>query len=709
MGREYIKQFNELFGKYRDKKIAIYGTGNNARFIVSHIAGYNFVAFVDDRHIGERIDDMDVVSVDDAVTFSDILLIAATPASTSIVFNRIRKRIPEAFTVFDMRGHRLNGENYYSNNEYWNCTSDDLLKKIDEHDVISFDIFDTLVMRKCYIPKDVFKIVERKIKDVLGIKCSFLAYRVESECECNQKIGVPNFDEIYATFGEKTGLSKDIVEIIKSIEIETEKALLCSRDSVYGALQYAKENGKKIYLMSDMYFNSDVLRALLKCCDIEFDGEILVSCEYRADKKSGGLHRILKEKEHDKSILHIGDNFESDIRQASEAGIDSFGLMSGRDMLACSSGAYICDDIRTLEDSICIGNMISVLFNNPFSLHDSRGKIVIDDYTKLAFIFESITIACLDLLFKNSERYDIILFPSRDGFFIQRLFEEVKADYMERTVASKYFYASRVAITQASSLDESDITTYSNKLYEDEGRDVSHFLNAQFGLDVEERDDWKSKKNYEIPLLYKEDIIGNAIQKKEQYIRYLDKEIGIDRYDRICVFDVVTQGTIVYGLRRILNKEIGCITLGTTAMPNSYVNDTSNVSSIYGNVNEKIDGLAFSVNDFSVLEQFLEMIYSSFEGQFSGFDDDGKPVTVHGSEYNNELLENVQDILNRLVTEFREVYPNGLGVSKEFALQVLRLLYPSNSIMDEEIREKMSFHDPYSDNGECFNLMDLLG
>jgi predicted HAD superfamily hydrolase len=40
----------------------------------------------------------------------------------------------------------------------------DILKMIEKSDVVSFDIFDTLLFRNLYSPTDIFKIMEEKLK-----------------------------------------------------------------------------------------------------------------------------------------------------------------------------------------------------------------------------------------------------------------------------------------------------------------------------------------------------------------------------------------------------------------------------------------------------------------------------------------------------------------------------------------------------------------
>lgn len=49
---------------------------------------------------------------------------------------------------------------------------------IDGYEAISFDIFDTLVMRTVYVNKDVFRIVAEKYSEVIP---AFFDIRVEAE------------------------------------------------------------------------------------------------------------------------------------------------------------------------------------------------------------------------------------------------------------------------------------------------------------------------------------------------------------------------------------------------------------------------------------------------------------------------------------------------------------------------------------------------
>ena len=181
----------------------------------------------------------------------------------------------------------------------------------------------------------------------------------------------------------------------------------------------------------------------------------------------------------------------------------------------------------------------------------------------------------------------------------------------------------------------------------------------------------------------------------------------MDRFEKIAVVDIVTHGTLVYGLSNILGKPVHLIALGTSALPNDYVSNLQFVSSVWGNINEKWHDSVYSLSDVSQLHLFLEMLYASEEGQFGGFSESGGAVTVPGTEYNTELLRNTQNELSTLIKNCKDIHWE--AVSKEFALSAMRMLYSKHTDMAHTLRAKFSFSDPYDGNAQICNLMDGLG
>ena len=75
-----------------------------------------------------------------------------------------------------------------------------LVAEIEKHDIISFDIFDTLVMRKVYYNKDVFRLMALQLDPVWGI--DFFSVRTEAEQVLSRET-YPYIEEIYDYISEK--------------------------------------------------------------------------------------------------------------------------------------------------------------------------------------------------------------------------------------------------------------------------------------------------------------------------------------------------------------------------------------------------------------------------------------------------------------------------------------------------------------------------
>ena len=84
-------------------------------------------------------------------------------------------------------------------------TIDDIVKKSQKYDIVSFDIFDTLITRCIYEPDDAFKILGNLIKDE-----KFIEKRKNSEQHAREKLGHDvNLDEIYDEYMIENNLSKE--------------------------------------------------------------------------------------------------------------------------------------------------------------------------------------------------------------------------------------------------------------------------------------------------------------------------------------------------------------------------------------------------------------------------------------------------------------------------------------------------------------------
>lgn len=301
-----------------------------------------------------------------------------------------------------------------------------LIGRLAEYDVISFDVFDTLVLRNVERPEDVFEVVGNK----LGIE-GFTLARKKVEQSLSEK-GNYNIRDIYFELEQRKGIKKECFQK----EFEAEK-LLC-RDNPYIKEVYesAVKLGKKIIAVSDMYWPKEYIGEILCRCGYTEIKDIYVSCDYELSKKDGKLFEFLKEQEYkNKKILHIGDNYNSDIVQAKKSGIAATQYVSVYEH--GKKYRHNRFEKQTLGQSI-----VNAIINN--EIHN--GICSMDQYEQFGYIYGGPLVAgyCQYINKKAKENnIDKLLFVARDADVICKAYEKYYSEY-----EYEYVYASRNAVAQ---------------------------------------------------------------------------------------------------------------------------------------------------------------------------------------------------------------------------------------------------------------------
>lgn len=205
-----------------------------------------------------------------------------------------------------------------------------VLNRARNAEIISFDIFDTLIMRKCKA-HDVFSLAQEKYNASHSTKIfTFREARVRAErtARRNSPHEEITLDEIYRELCAEYG--SEIAGELKALELEAEFSVIYPNEELKEFYASHVKEGGRIIITSDMYLPGNVIAGMLRRCGYEGYESLYVSSEHRATKKSGGLFRIiLRDKAITPSkILHVGDNIISDYFSPKRLGIDGFLLRS---------------------------------------------------------------------------------------------------------------------------------------------------------------------------------------------------------------------------------------------------------------------------------------------------------------------------------------------------------------------------------------------
>ena len=239
----------------------------------------------------------------------------------------------------------------------------DLDQGIFLHDCISFDLMDTLIMRRVPFAADVFSMVEQRI--VPQISIPFCEYRIRSEKELIAQGFQPTMEGIYSYLAQLANLSEQEKEILMQEEWKAEQEVLLPRRDMTDALRSVCESGKTATVLADTYWSGVRIRDLLREMGVQVYTMILSAADVGSDRAGGlyGHYRAICGE--NKRFLHIGDNAVKDGEWAGANGIDALIIPRALDQYKRDNpGAQIPQDLSTRR---ILGEKIARQYNSPFA------------------------------------------------------------------------------------------------------------------------------------------------------------------------------------------------------------------------------------------------------------------------------------------------------------------------------------------------------
>ncbi len=560
-----IENFRKIFDDKKNMCIAIYGIGRRTATLLPGITDYNITGLLDrdKNNVGKELCDIKVIPIDNIEEKADLIIINSDPSNYEIIFKRISGKVTIPVYYADGRLACLSDKDKsYEQNEYWKSSYEELKDKIDQADIVSFDIFDTLIMRKIFSPEDVFRLLGEKIKAELKLDCNITGIRAQVAAKCGP---FATINEIYEKIKKQIDLTDKNISDIMQLEKKTDMDLCIARKDIAELYEYCIEFGKEVYLISDMYYTLQDIKRLLDKCGLSVidDRHIWISCEKKKDKISGSLW-----KEYSSVVgknakcIHIGDNKIGDIENSKKYGINSYYVMSGKDMLMNSSLSELAANVNTVSDSICLGLVIAKLFNSPFALCSTNGKVSYDDSEIYGYcVYGPLLEKFLIWLYYNSRKdgIDKLLFFARDGYFLEKDYKIV-SELLNDGYKQDWCYLpiSRRLIYMATMKSEDDLKRVVAFPYVGTFAD---YMKSRFEITVTDATaeyndrqinavgDSQNILNWIQP--YKDKIMEQAKRERENYLDYLKSDGDMQAGLSYGTVDVGYYGTNQYYLQRL--------------------------------------------------------------------------------------------------------------------------------------------------------------
>lgn len=692
----------------RHKTLAIYGIGAVARHLTEVLSGHTIAGLMDkaSENIGQTIYGFKVLSYEDVINHVDVIIIAAS----DIYWETISKRIEFLSREYGKTILCTNGEPAGTtppggtNTPYWNTCLKHLKHEINRHEVVSFDIFDTLLCRKIASPDDILQVVDGKARALLPHGLCFLSTRKEAEQECRRRDPHCDIHQIYETLGELFALPITITEALKVLEIQAELSNSAPRTAMIRLFQHAVAAGKSVYLTSDFHLPSPLLRPMLDKWEISGETGLLISCEAKRSKAEGTVWQALLKTVPSREIIHIGDNDHGDISTPEPWGIRSCKVMGCGEMLHASSLRGLAIHATTVQDAMVLGLVQHHLFNDPFALGPTKGVPHIDSLFSFGYLFLGPLIHnyfawLIDELRRDS--FDRVLFLAREGHLLARLYEELRYKLaLQDLPEGVYFKTSRRMASVASLRSMSDIRETLHDSFSGTAQDL---LLHRFGIESDQRGPTRVLVNSdpEVARLvekHKQRILENAEIERRNYLRYMD-DIGLREDSRLALADIGLKGSIQYYLGKFFKASYrGFYLAAFTGLANPYgLGDA--VTALYPE-DTTADSVSSAVCRYHIL---FESAMAAPEGMYLKTNDDG--TFSQGPLFNNQKLyaekSKIHEGIRDFIFDMVELNGSVLApASSRLVEELFALSMSGNCIIEDAIKKTFFVDDQFSVNNE---------
>ncbi len=539
--------------------------------------------------------------------------------------------------------------------------NNNIYKLIEESKIVSFDIFDTLLLRPYMKPTDLFLHLE-----TIENKKGFYDVRKNAEqkfYKVNGRKKEANLDDIY---NQITNFKE-----LKNKELPLELSTLKLNHEVKNFYDYALKLKKKIIISSDMYLPLEFIKSVLNKNEINEYEKLYISNEIGKRKDTGAMYEyIINDLNcNAKDIVHIGDNEYSDYKQAKKYGIKAFLYVPEFKIFADSK---IIKLYKKNQNNFTSSIVTKLILEKSYKYKDYWTAFGYK-YAGV-FIFEYVS-WIYDMCIKNN--INSVFFVARDGYLLKQIFDMIN----KLDIKSNYIYAPRV------------VNYVTNLEYDKNLKEQPDIICKYFNINVDENE--------------LETYIDKNANKLKNMAKKAKEEIGYNKYINQFVDNNLTNIAVVdtisnnLSAQKLIEKEININTIGfyVLTIKNRYANQCC-----YSFIEKKLKNKFLKKN----ITDLIELVCSSPEKPIVMFENGHKIYQNKIKKEEKErqeiyikiekgVLDFVKDVLSTF--KYRELCFNKYVCMEHF------LFYIDN--ISKKDKEEMSkiYRSIYADNSIYISLM----
>ncbi|MEG7531614.1 MAG: hypothetical protein RSF83_09505, partial [Hungatella sp.] len=295
---------------------------------------------------------------------------------------------------------------------------EDLRQRIAEAEVVSFDIFDTLIVRLYAEPTDLFRHLEESYE-----AGGFCAARISAEMAAR--------DEVFQNQCHEVTLDKIYENLhpsywpLQEKEVELEKLMCKANPEMLELFSWCKEQGKRIIISSDMYLPIAVIEEILQNAGYMGYKKLFLSSETKRPKATGEMYDDLLTYcgVSANQILHIGDNRYTDYEIALQKGLSAYCY----EPICKSVGDNYHSSYFALLNQYAEKEVAPSILKGMITLHDAQNPTE-DYWVNFGYQYAGIlTLSYVQWIHAQMQKDEIsqAFFMLRDGYIFKRAFDQL--------------------------------------------------------------------------------------------------------------------------------------------------------------------------------------------------------------------------------------------------------------------------------------------
>ncbi len=554
-------------------------------------------------------------------------------------------------------------------------------------DVLSVDVFDTLLWRRVPEPKDIFFCLGQSLLDKKLINGglspgAFAELRASAEkaARATQENRTGSREvlltDIYATLSGDTWINESSLTEALETEVDLETASMVLDQDMVALMDEARAANVRVILTSDTYFTCEQIHRFFTAAGLEdkhVHETLYISNEHGRPKWRDLFDLILDELQvSPEKLVHVGDNVDADVAPCAARGISYLfydkwsALPRTRDHELIVSPDQKTQWICTGGDGGLTGLRSRLGHRAPSTIEPEHEPYWSYGAVHLAPIFTAYGRWVLDTVTDAGD--DTVFGIMREGRFLNRLISTV-AEKLGRTIATEELWLSRRAVVRAA-LWPDDFSYLAQAITYCPGPNTDDIL-RQLGLSrADLAETFKVPDVFELhapdgleALLtaitrsqtLQQKIATESQKRRTALLDYLSQHADLAKLKTLYLMDLGYAGTIQTALHKIFEREnvspaLTGLYLAINEQGRENKGRGADLRALYGD-----DGLAVPfVQELERTPDVLEHACMCEEGSLDTFNPGGVPVLLD-NQRNDAQLQQMKALQDGLIAGVKSI------------------------------------------------------